>query len=198
MSKKTSSPIAIIGLGNPGDAFQHSPHNAGFDVLDMVAGKLNAQWEKEKDALVAVVTVDKKKIILAKPQNFMNKSGAVVARLQKFYHLNAENIWIIHDDVDIPLGSIKIVQNRSAAGHKGVGSIIASLKTQNFTRFRIGIRSPRLPKSRSKELMVQVVTKPFAGDNRKKFQESIKNCASAISLALEKGVAQAMNEANQR
>ncbi len=166
---------------------------------------LGAEWEKEKDAVIASITVDKKKIILAKPQNFMNKSGAVVARLQKFYHVqnstkskDAENIWVIHDDVDLPLGTVKIVQNRGAAGHKGVASIIASLKTQNFTRFRVGIQSPRLPKSRSKELMVQIVTKPFVGENRKKFQASLKRCADAINLALEEGLAQAMNETNRK
>ena len=199
MTKKIpSSPIAIVGLGNPGDEFQHSPHNAGFDVIDMAAEKLDAEWKKEKDAYIAHANVGSKKIILVKPLSFMNKSGTVVARVQKFYHVPAQNIWVIHDDVDIPLGAIKLVQNRSAAGHKGVESIIKNLKTQDFPRFRVGIKSPRMPKSRSREQMVQIVTKPFTGENRKKFQEGLRRCMDALMLALEKDIPQAMNEANKK
>lgn len=124
----------IVGLGNPGKQYDHTRHNFGFAVLDLLAS--GANWENKYDS--QIIKMDD--VILAKPQLFMNLSGKAVAQILKYYP-PAELI-VIHDDLDIPLGSIKVQKNASSAGHNGIQSIIDELGTKNFIRIRLGIDNP--------------------------------------------------------
>lgn len=132
----------IIGLGNPGEQFKKTRHNLGFAAIDALAKKLNAgewQFKKQFNALVAEIKPNGKKIILAKPQTFMNESGRAVKSLAEYFHIAIKNILIIHDEMDLPLGEFRFQTGRGAAGHKGVQSIIDELKSKDFSRLRIGI-----------------------------------------------------------
>jgi len=132
----------IVGLGNPGEKFKYQRHNFGFLVLDNLAQKYGGVFRvnKKLNSEIAASVIFGEKIILAKPQTFMNQSGQAVGALLRFYRLMPENLTVVHDDADLPFGEFKLTKNQGAAGHNGVISIIEYLKTQNFTRLRLGIR----------------------------------------------------------
>ena len=133
----------IIGLGNPGPEFRATPHNFGFQFLDQLQKFTKAPFFQGDSALKAQLTETEIKgvtIILAKPLTFMNKSGEAARLLKEKFGIDLEDIWVIHDDLDIPFGEFKIVCNRGSAGHKGVASIIQSLSSQNFCRLRLGAK----------------------------------------------------------
>jgi len=132
----------IVGLGNPGSEYTNTRHNAGFLAIDRIADKTSAIFSANKKffAEIAEVKLGRKKLILLKPQTFMNESGKSVQAAAVFYKISPADIVIIHDDKDIALGEYRIQQNRSSAGHNGVQSIIERLGSQNFTRLRLGIK----------------------------------------------------------
>jgi PTH1 family peptidyl-tRNA hydrolase len=139
--------VIIVGLGNPGKKYINTRHNIGFEIIDVFAKENNFpefRLNKKFNALVS----EKENILLVKPQTFMNESGISVKKLAGVRPplnqrgsdpRNLRNLYIIHDDIDLPLGKIRISKNRGSAGHKGVESIIKELSTKNFTRIRIGI-----------------------------------------------------------
>lgn len=134
--------LLIIGLGNPQKKHEKNRHNAGFIIIDELIRALNfPQWSfsKKFDAEISEGSTNNEKIILGKPQTFMNLSGTAVKKIMDFYKISAEDIIVIHDDLDIDFGKYKISLNSSAAGHKGVQSIIDNLGTQEFKRIRVGI-----------------------------------------------------------
>lgn len=159
--------MIIIGLGNPETKYNNTPHNVGFEIIDSFAKENNFPdfiLSKKFKALIS----EKDGIILVKPQTYMNNSGESVFSLTNFY--KTKNIIIIHDDIDLPLGKIKISQNRGSAGHKGIESIIKKLGTKNFKRIRIGICPKKKPadvekyvltkfKKRDKEIIIKSITK---------------------------------------
>jgi len=176
--------ILIVGLGNPGREYEKTRHNIGFWIINnlQICKFANfGPWQvKHKlKAEVSVGMIDAKKIILAKPQTFMNRSGEAVARTAKFYKIKPENIWVIHDDLDLPLGKIKIQKDRSAAGHKGVQSIIECLGTQNFVRCRLGIGRPT-----GKKTVEQYVLEPFSKAEQKTLADILEETIIALTLAL--------------
>lgn len=137
----------IVGLGNPGEKYKNTRHNVGFAALDHLASTQfsvnNDQFKAKKKlrSLVAEINLEGKKIILAKPQTFMNNSGDAVQSLLKSYKLQASRLLVLHDEIDLPFGEIRLSKNASAAGHKGVQNIIDNLGTQDFIRVRVGIES---------------------------------------------------------
>ena len=134
--------IIIVGLGNPGERYKNTRHNIGFQAINEFAKENNFpefKLSKKFNALVSENVLNKEKIILAKPQTFMNESGKTVKKLSKARP--RINLIIVHDDIDLPLGKIRISKNRGSAGHKGVESIIREIGTKDFTRFRIGVSS---------------------------------------------------------
>lgn len=196
MKKSIPKTLLIIGLGNPGEQYNSTPHNAGF----LTVNQLLKEWALEVDvnsklkSEIAEYKIGSRKIILAKPQTFMNKSGEAALALTKTYKLKAENaLWVIHDDVDLGLGKIKIVKNRGSAGHKGVEDIMRKLKTRDFVRFRIGIRPRRLATSRSQSLMNKFVASPINKNDWPIFKKSIARCKDAILFAIEEGFEKAAN-----
>lgn len=156
--------ILIIGLGNPGKKFQKTRHNVGFQVIDKLAKIKRKGW------------------ILAKPQTFMNQSGKAVKKLIKTYCPNqamaklSELLWVIHDDIDIPLGEFKISFGRGSAGHKGVQSIINELGTKDFWRLRIGIS----PKSGKPQNVEKFVLQSFTKEEKKILKDVIKATVQEI------------------
>ena len=132
----------IIGLGNPEPEYQTTRHNTGFLMIDKLTSDFGLQtsvFDKKTNSEIFKGTINKKRIIFAKPQTHMNNSGIAARALLDFYKLKPENLIVIHDDKDIPLGETRVQTNRGPAGHNGVKSIIEHLGTQNFTRIRVGI-----------------------------------------------------------
>ena len=133
----------IVGLGNPGREYRETRHNVGFMLLDRLTVKLNARFTRlQSKALVASANYQERKIILAKPQTFMNLSGQSVQGLMHFYKLPLENLLIAHDDLDLPVGTIRIRPDGGSAGQKGMMSSIERLGTDEFPRLRLGIGRP--------------------------------------------------------
>lgn len=136
-----NKPVLIVGLGNPGNEYSLTRHNVGFMALDSFAPS-DAVWKKEKNALTTRIDKDGYKIILAKPQTFMNNSGDAVGPLMAFYKIPLENIVVIHDDMDLKLGTSREKIGGSSAGHNGIKSIDNAIGKE-YRRIRIGIGHPR-------------------------------------------------------
>lgn len=136
-----NKPILIVGLGNPGPEYANTRHNVGFMTIDALAPK-DASWKKEKNALTTRIDTDEAKIILVKPQTFMNNSGEAVGPLMAFYKIPLENLIVIHDDMDLKLGTLREKVGGSSAGHNGIKSIDAAVGNE-YRRIRIGIGHPR-------------------------------------------------------
>jgi PTH1 family peptidyl-tRNA hydrolase len=133
----------IVGLGNPGREYRENRHNIGFMLLDRLAVKLNARFTRlQSNALTASTNYGERKIILAKPQTYMNLSGQSVQGLVRFYKIPLSNLLVAHDDLDLPPGTIRIRPDGGSAGQKGMASIIERLGTDEFTRIRLGIGRP--------------------------------------------------------
>jgi PTH1 family peptidyl-tRNA hydrolase len=172
--------ILIIGLGNPGLKFKNTRHNLGFEIINLIKKQgCFSIWQNKKKLKekISQGEIDEQKIILAKPQTFMNSSGQAVSHLIKFYKIPLKNLWIIHDDLDLELGKIKIKENSRSAGHKGVQSIIDELGTKNFNRLKIGI-GPKPIKIDVKKFVLQKFSK-----QEKEILEETKKEATDILLA---------------
>lgn len=186
--------ILIVGLGNPGEKFQKTRHNLGFLVLDELQKENNfPKWRKKFLSLISEGKISKKKILLVKPQTFMNDSGKAVKLLTINYKLPSNNLWIIHDDLDLSIGKIKISKDVGSASHKGVQSIIDAIKTRNFIRFRIGTQQ----KNKKNQKRESIVLKEFSEAEEREFKKVIQKAYGAIKMATEEGVKKAMTEFNK-
>lgn len=190
--------ILIVGLGNPGRKFQKTRHNIGFRVISQFLKKNNFpkfRFFKKNEALVSKGSLNKKRVVLAQPQTFMNNSGKSVGLLSRTYRLDYENLIVVHDDIDLILGEIKISKDKGAAGHKGVQSIINELKTKNFVRFRLGIK----PKSYilTPKSLQKFVLRKFRKKEERVVKKIIKKTVEAIGLTLKENVEKAMGEFNK-
>ncbi len=136
-----NKPVLIVGLGNPGAEYKMTRHNVGFMALDVLAGA-DAVWKNEKNALTARVDINGHRVILAKPQTFMNNSGVAVLALMTFYKIPLENLIVVHDDMDIAVGSVREKIGGGSAGHNGIKSIDANVG-RDYRRIRIGVGHPR-------------------------------------------------------
>ena len=185
--------MLIVGLGNPGERYDKTRHNIGFKAIEEIAKVFDFPAFTSKSIFNAEIskgTYNKKNIALAKPKTFMNLSGKSVKLLIK--NLKAKDLIVIHDDIDIPFGKIRIVNNRGAANHKGIESIINELKTKNFIRLRIGIK----PKIKIKALD-RFVLQRFNKDEEKIMKEVIKKAVQAVKTIIDKGLQKAMNTYNK-
>lgn len=169
--------IIIVGLGNPGKKYKNTRHNVGFQVIDEFAKENNFPEFKLSKKFNALVS-EKGNIILVKPQTFMNKSGKAVKALLK--NTTRTALVVIHDDIDLPLGKIRISKNRGSAGHKGVESIIKEIGFKNFTRFRIGI-SPKTGKPKNVE---RYVLQKLNKEEEKVIREVIQETTTEIKKKL--------------
>jgi len=151
--------IVIVGLGNPGKKYEKTRHNVGFRVIDELA------------------RIKERGFIIAKPQTFMNNSGKAVKALVNFYKIKPDNLWVVHDDIDLPIGELKIAKGRGSAGHKGVQSIINELKTKDFNRIRVGI----CPKTDKPKTIDKFVLQNFTKEEEKILKETIKQIIIEIN-----------------
>lgn len=171
----------IVGLGNPGEKYKKTRHNLGFLMVDYLAA--GGKWKESKKAncLYSKKQIGLEEVELIKPLTFMNSSGQAVNYLQKKHHLKPKDILIIHDEIDLPLGEIRIQEGRGPAGHKGVQSIIDQLGTKDFIRMRIGIRPT------DQETIIDTekfVLEKFTAEEEKIVQQTIKKAAQLVRAAL--------------
>ena len=186
----------IVGLGNPGKEYSTNRHNIGFLCINHLARQQHIILDKKQGkARVGTGTISDTQVVLAKPQTFMNASGIAVSNLMGKYKIKTDDLIVIHDDLDLPLGKIRIKQGNSAGGHNGIKSIIGSLGTQNFTRIRVGISRPQVGDAAEKTI-VDYVLGNFEGDDRKLMDETIKRVGDAILSLLTEGLTTAMNKFN--
>lgn len=180
----------IVGLGNPGRAYAHTRHNIGFDVLDEFARRKKIRIaSRQCKALVGKIEHQGEEILLVKPQTFMNESGQAVGEIMRKYHLEPGDFFVIYDDMDLPLGKIRIRLSGSSGGHKGMNSIIRHLGSQEFPRMRIGI-------GRQGEAIDHVLSR-FNRDERKIIDIAIQKAADALDVILNEGIEAAMNKYNR-
>ncbi|MCX6794329.1 MAG: aminoacyl-tRNA hydrolase [Candidatus Gottesmanbacteria bacterium] len=185
----------IVGLGNPGSEYKDTRHNIGFMVVDKLEKELASgvppAWQKDEKKNVLTAKIGE--VLLVKPQTFMNKSGFAVRALVDFYKLTPADVWVIHDDIDLPLGKIKIREKGGSAGHNGVESIIKELGTDAFVRFRLGIGKGVDTEDRS---VISFVLSRFRQSEAGSFKHLIKHGAEAVQMAILKGLDRAMNRFN--
>lgn len=194
----------IAGLGNPGKKYQGTRHNAGFTVVDYVADEWGAgsfTGSNQADGLVTKVTLAGHTVRLVKSQNFMNKSGAVVRRLADYYQIAPKQILVIHDDLDLPIGQLRISANSSAGGHNGVRSVINSLGTQEFARLRLGIGPAVSTNDERKRLRDELDAKPyvlgqFTDEENEMLEELLPAIQEGVRLWITEGKQAAMNAVN--
>ena len=182
----------IAGLGNPGLEYKKTRHNIGFQVINLLSRELGVRLNGRRfQSRNTRTKFQGKEVILLRPVTFMNKSGNSIRRCAKFYNLDADHILIIHDDLDLPLGKIKIVKKGSAGGHKGVSSIIRHLGSLQFPRIKVGIG-----RSRYGEDVEDYVLSPFYSDEKEIIETIIRTAVRACELFVSKGVESAMNHIN--
>ena len=181
----------IVGLGNPGRKYAGNRHNVGFQCLDCLAEAwdLSFSWRKHK-ALLAQGEIAGLKVVLAKPLTFMNLSGDAVERIARFYKVPPESILVIYDDLDLPLGRIRLRPEGGSGGHKGMKSIIEHLGANGFPRLRVGIGRP------TQGDPVDYVLDDFTLDERITIDVVYEKAVSAVELWLTEGVVAAMNRYN--
>jgi PTH1 family peptidyl-tRNA hydrolase len=189
---RNASPYLIVGLGNPGRQYKDNRHNIGFMVVDRLAARLGLTFSRlEMKALVTKGEHQGKRILLAKPQTFMNLSGRAVASLARFYKVPLENLLVIYDDVDLPLGSLRLRPSGGSAGQKGMGSIVESLGSQEFPRLRVGIDRPP-----GRMEAADYVLQDFPPPDRTFLPEILDRAADAALTFVDQGLVAAMNRFN--
>ena len=190
----------IVGLGNPGRGYAHNRHNIGFICLNHFARTQGIRFDKKQGrARIGLGEVAGSKGVVAKPQTYMNKSGRSVSLLVRKFNVGLDNLLIIHDDLDLPLGKIRIRQNGSAGGHKGVGSIITELGSQNFIRIRVGIGRPGKNEGFtefSDDEIKAYVLSDFTPAEKQAITQVIPRVSEAILCLLTEGLVVAMNRYN--
>jgi PTH1 family peptidyl-tRNA hydrolase len=188
-----TKPYLIVGLGNPGREYRNNRHNIGFMVLDQLAGRLDSSFSRMKmDALMTAVRYKGQRIILIKPQSFMNLSGKAVASFVRFYKLPLKNLLVVYDDVDLPFQTLRMKPDGGDAGQKGVQSIIQELGTKEFPRLRLGINRPPGRMSVSSYVLLD-----FSDQEGETLPFVLDQAADAILAFIEMGLNQAMTIYNQ-
>lgn len=183
----------IAGLGNPGREYVKTKHNVGFMLADALADKLGvSEWRSDFEALVATVNVAGEKILLVKPMTYMNESGRAIASVINYYKLKPTDLIVVHDDMDIPVGKIRIRKKGSTGGHNGIKSLLQYLRDENFFRIRIGVGRPLAGCT-----VVNHVLSPFAETDSYKIRDTIDEVVSATICILEQGIDLAMNRYNK-
>jgi PTH1 family peptidyl-tRNA hydrolase len=185
----------IVGLGNPGIEYQFTPHNLGFLTIDTLANQLGVEVRnRQARSLTARAAIGSEQVLLVKPETYMNLSGLAVRELVSKYEVRPEtDVIVVYDELDLPLGSIRVRQRGSSAGHNGMESIIGALGTQEFLRIRLGIA----PERKIVDGVKYVLT-PFRKAQLKVVDEVLDRAAEAVRVIVEEGPAAAMNRFNRK
>jgi len=188
----TENTFLLIGLGNPGREYKDTRHNFGFMLIDRIAVRLNARGMKvQSKAIVTTATHEERKLILAKPQTFMNLSGQSVQGLIHFYKIPLTNVMILSDDLDIPFGTIRIRAAGGPGGQRGLSSILERLGTKDVPRLRLGIGRPP-----GRMEPANYVLQNFSKDEQQTLSEVLDHAAQAVFAFVTHGLNKAMNEFN--
>jgi PTH1 family peptidyl-tRNA hydrolase len=182
---------AIVGLGNPGVEYHGTRHNVGFDVVDEVARRWKARLKSWK-GVADVVVVREHEALLVKPRTFMNLSGEAVQRIAAFHKIEPSDVLIVVDEVQLPLGRLRLRDSGSAGGHNGLKSVIQHLGTEMFPRLRIGVGrgDPRWD-------LADHVLSPFGGEERQVVERAVVRAADAVEVFVGEGIGPAMNRFNR-
>ena len=184
---------AVVGLGNPGKQYERTRHNAGFRVLDQLAEELSFTFQERKfRASWCAGTLGDRKLVLCKPLAYMNRSGEVVAEILGYFGIDASQALVVHDDLDLPLGRLRLVHRGGPGGHRGVSSIIDHLKTRDFPRLKLGIGRPL-----HEEPVETFVLRAPSGEEVAVFDEMISHGVEVVRSALALGLDVAMNRYNR-
>ena len=190
----------IVGLGNPGRVYAKNRHNVGFMCLRHFAKTQGMRFDKKQgQARIGTGEVAGSKVVIARPQTYVNLSGQSVSRLIKKFNINLNDLLVIHDDLDLPLGKIRIRQGGGSGGHKGINSITADLDSQDFVRIRIGIGRPTIVEgdTQTKEAeIIAYVLSDFTPEEKQVITQVIPIASEAIYCLLTEGLAVAMNKYN--
>jgi peptidyl-tRNA hydrolase, PTH1 family len=184
----------VVGLGNPGEEYENTPHNLGFRVIDLLAERHSIRVNrKDSKALTGVGEIEGNAVMLAKPQTFMNLSGTSVAPLMEKHSLTPSDLILVYDELDLPWGDLRIKPRGSAAGHKGPTSVIGSLGTQEFVRVRLGINPGHEIREGAEYLL-----SPIKRSQQKETEELIGRGADAVASLIAEGVEKSMTKFNRR
>lgn len=184
----------IVGLGNPGNEYAGTRHNVGWMLVDALAEHLGInEWRSREKGMVAEGRIGSEKILLVKPLTYMNNSGECVGPLMRWYKLEPEDIMAAHDDMDIPIGTIRIRKKGSAGGHNGIKSLLSHIGSENFGRLRIGIGRPQPGWS-----VINHVLAKFNDQEQEKIGDAIKQLIPAVECMVLEGSDMAMNKFNPK
>lgn len=182
----------VVGLGNPGAKYAKTRHNVGFMAIDEVSARHHIELKERPLYLIGRGSIFGQDVIALKPLTFMNRSGDAVKEVLLKHKLSAENLIVVHDDIDMASGRLKIKEGGSSGGHNGVQSIIESIGSREFIRVKIGIgRNPEIPPE-------EYVLQRFSSDEKPIISATVKQAADAIEKIIEKGLTEAMNIFNKR
>ena len=180
----------IVGLGNPGDKYEKTRHNVGFNVIDLLAKEYSIDVSKLKHkALIGEGRVGTEKVILVKPMTYMNLSGESLRAIMDFYKLSNEDVLVLYDDISLEVGRIRIREKGSAGGHNGIKSIIAHLGSDIFSRIKIGVGQP-------KSDLVNHVLGKFSKEEREVLEETLKAVVDSVEVIIKTDTKEAMNRFN--
>lgn len=183
----------IVGLGNPGIKYRGSRHNLGFQVVEALSGRLQTEAPTSRHKALFVVTAYKaKRIILAQPLTYMNRSGQAVGELMRYYKVSPSDILVIYDDLDLPPGTIRLRNNGGSGGHRGIQSIIDTLGTNDFRRLRIGIGKPP-PFLEGADYVLQTIRQPELD----LINDALERAVEAVLCYISDGLETAMNDYNR-
>jgi PTH1 family peptidyl-tRNA hydrolase len=192
-TKSSAVDWLIVGLGNPGQKYEHTRHNMGFLTVDLLAEKAGVKLDKVKfKAAYNILNFAGCKCLVMKPQTYMNLSGEAVREAAQFYKIPADRVLVIYDDISLPVGKLRVRPNGSAGGHNGIKNIIAHLGTQEFPRVKIGVGAP----AGGGDEMVNFVLGAPSQAERKVLAESFERAIGAAECIIQKGCQQAMNGFN--
>jgi len=184
----------IVGLGNPGYEYHLTPHNVGFMAVDRLAEDCGVELgRREGQALTALTELEGEEVVLAKPQTYMNLSGMAVARLLDKYALPVRDLLVLVDDVDLPLGMLRIRPHGSAGTHNGLKSVIGAIQADDFGRVRMGVQPEE-----AKDDLVSYLLGPFRKADLEVVAEMLDRACEAVQLILKEGFPAAMNRFNRR
>jgi PTH1 family peptidyl-tRNA hydrolase len=188
----------IIGLGNPGRGYEHNRHNIGFHCINHIGRKHSIQVKKNRcQSQVGSGMIGGEEVLLVKPKTYVNRSGDAVGKLLKEFKAKPQDVIVICDDLNLPLGKLRIRSSGSAGGHNGLKSIIASIISEDFPRIRIGIGRPLSEgELQSDDAVIEHVLGDFLPDERETMKTAVNRAAEAVECLISDGITSAMNKYN--
>ncbi|WP_370010541.1 aminoacyl-tRNA hydrolase [Nocardia cyriacigeorgica] len=186
-----STPALVVGLGNPGPEYERTRHNVGFLVADVLAERVGGRFSVHKKSGADLLTarLDGRQVLIAKPRSYMNLSGRPVAALARFFSVPPTEVIVVHDELDLPFGAIRLKRGGGEGGHNGLRSVSQALTTKDYLRTRIGIGRPP-----GRQDPADYVLKPFSAPERKEVPVLVEQAADAVELLLRVGLETAQNQ----